>query len=468
MVFSSFSFLLYFLPTVLIIYYILPFKAKNFILMLASFTFYGYGVKDHPLYLGLFVLSIFINHEIAKCISRTKQAGPRKTLLAFAMLLNFGMLFIFKYMDFVIDNINFILSKCNVRLELPNAKLVLPIGISFYTFQITSYLIDVYRRDIKREVSFINFGTYISMFPQLIAGPIVTYSEVQKDLTDRTIKWENFEEGLREFTLGLASKVLIANRIGGLWTQINAIGYESISTTLAWMGLLAFTFQIYFDFWGYSLMARGLGTMLGFHIPLNFKNPYISRSVTEFWRRWHITLSNWFKRYVYIPLGGNRSHHIRNLFIVWLFTGLWHGASWNYLLWALISFAFILVEKKGFIKVLEKYSLLGHAYMFLMIPMLWSIFAITDLGNLGLYYSRLFPFFNKMETVVFQADYLKYLKLYWLPFGLSFIFSTLLPSKIYKKTKYTWWMTFTLVLIFWMCIYQIYRGMDDPFLYYQF
>lgn len=468
MVFSSFEFLLYFLPVVLAVYYIVPFRLKNIVLFISSLIFYGYGVKDHPVYLGLFVLSIFINHQLAKGLSRVKKSGGRNFLLCIAMIFNFGQLFLFKYLDFFIDNINFAISHCNTDYVIPHVNLELPIGISFYTFQMTSYLIDVYRKDVKREASLINFGTYVSMFPQLIAGPIVTYSQVQNELTDRKINWKNIEEGLREFTLGLAAKVLIANRIGGLWKQINTIGYESISTPLAWMGIFAFTFQIYFDFWGYSLMARGLGTLLGFHLPKNFQNPYISKSVTEFWRRWHITLGSWFKKYVYIPLGGNRSHHIRNLLIVWLLTGLWHGASWNYLLWAMLSFVCILIEKKGLLKVLDKHPFLSYAHMYLLVPLLWTVFAITDFGNLGIYFSRLFPFFSAENGPVFRGDYLKYLKLYRDPFVLSLVFSTALPAKIYRKKKYTWWMAVLLLCIFWMCIHYIYKGLDDPFLYYQF
>lgn len=468
MVFSSFSFLLYFLPVVLLFYFLTPGKAKNLILFIASLFFYSYGVKDHPAYLLLLVFSIFLNHQIAKGIARTKQESIKKVVLIIGLSYNFGLLFLFKYLDFFINQLNFVTNKIARQFLIPNVNLVLPIGISFYTFQISAYLIDVYRKEIKREPSLLNFGTYISMFPQLVAGPIVTYPDVQKDLNSRSITWSNIEEGMREFAAGLASKVLIANRIGGLWTQIGAIGYDSISTPLAWMGIFAFTYQIYFDFWGYSLMARGLGRMLGFDLPINFRYPYISRSVTEFWRRWHITLGNWFKNYVYIPLGGNRTHHIRNLFVVWLLTGLWHGASWNYLLWAMLTFLLILVEKKGLLKLLEKSIWLSHFYMFLIIPLLWSVFAITDLGELAVYYTRLFPFAQGVEAPVFKQDYVKYFELYRIPFILSMIFSTVLPVKIYRKWKYSRWMTFILVLIFWLCIYQIYKGMDDPFLYYQF
>lgn len=306
------------------------------------------------------------------------------------------------------------------------------------------------------------------MFPQLIAGPIVSYVHVQNRLKNRIHSFARFEEGFREFTIGLSLKVLIANRLGGLWSQVGAIGYESISTPLAWLGIAAFSFQIYFDFYGYSLMARGLGHLMGFYYPDNFRNPYKARSMTEFWRRWHITLSEWFKEYVYIPLGGNRSHPVRNLFIVWLLTGLWHGASWNYVFWGMFCFVLIVLEKAGFGKVLKEKPIMAGIYMLLVIPVSWLLFAIPDMGQLAVYLGRMFPFFGGSGAVIFSGDFLKYGVAYVWPFLAAILCSTGIPRKIYDSEKYSFPITCLLVFLFWGCIYSMYIGLDDPFLYYQF
>ena len=355
--------------------------------------------------------------------------------------------------------------------QIPYLNLVLPIGISFYTFQISSYLIDVYRGKVRAERSVIALGTYLCMFPQLIAGPIVTYSSVNVQLRARKHSMAKVEEGLKLFTLGLGYKVLIANQVAGLWHQVNTIGYDSISTPLAWMGIAAYSFQIYFDFYGYSLMAKGLGKLLGFQFPDNFSNPYLSLSMTEFWRRWHITLGSWFREYVYIPLGGNRkgfARTIRNMLAVWLLTGLWHGASWNFILWGFMMFVLISVEKMGWGKVTERFRLLGHLYMALVIPLTWLIFAVPDMGQIGLYLSRLFPFLGGVEGNVFAGDYVKYGKMYGISMIAALIFSTGLPERMYRKWKFHVVTALLLTAVFWGAVYCIYLGMDDPFLYFNF
>lgn len=468
MVFSSIPFIFYFLPIFLLIYFIVPKQFKNIVIFLSSLVFYYYGVKDHPLYLLLLVLSVFVNFFLAKMMTKARNFKISRRWLILGIFYNFGWLMIFKYLDFFIRNINLLPFIKNNGYEIPYTNFVLPIGISFYTFQITSYIIDVYRRRVNAETSVLSLGAYLCMFPQLIAGPIVTYSHIQSELNNRTLSLENFEEGLREFTIGLGLKVLIANRIGALWVQVNTIGYESISTPLAWLGIFAFTFQIYFDFYGYSLMAKGLGLMMGFHFPDNFHNPYLALSMTDFWRRWHITLGSWFREYVYIPLGGNRSHTFRNIFIVWLLTGFWHGANWNFILWGLLLFTLIALEKYGFGNFLEKYPPIGHLYMIFVIPLSWLLFAVTDLQQIGLYLQRLFPFFSPATESVFQGDYIKYGKMYGLFFLIAILFSTGIPRKLYEKWKDNILISICLVAIFWGCVYCMFKGMDDPFLYFQF
>ena len=303
MVFSSLEFLLCFLPLFFIVYTIFSGRIKNFILFIFSLIFYTYGVLERPVYVVLMFVSVVINYVLGRSIGKYQDKKWGKVCLGLGIIYNFGQLFVFKYLDFILENINSLLRLMEQERELPLTNLVLPIGISFYTFQITSYLVDVFKKKIEPEKSFLRLGTFLCMFPQLIAGPIVTYDEVADSLKNRKYNLKAIEEGMRIFTLGLGAKVLIANRVGGLWNQAAAIGYESISTPLAWMAIIAFSLQIYFDFFGYSLMAMGLGKMMGFQFPKNFDCPYLSSSMTEFWRRWHMTLGRWFREYVYIPLG---------------------------------------------------------------------------------------------------------------------------------------------------------------------
>ena len=468
MVFSSINFIFYFLPAFLAVYFLVPAKWRNAVLFAASLIFYFYGIREQPIYFLLILLSIVVNYYAAKKIEKERWKRRRKKWLIIGLTYNMAWLFLFKYLDFVIENVNHVSQIVSGKEILGYTHLILPIGISFYTFQISSYLIDVYWKKVKAEKSILTLGTYLCMFPQLIAGPIVTYSSVQKQLAKRHVSFAKFEEGIREFTIGLGLKVLIANQVGNLWTQVNTIGYESISTPMAWLGLLAFSLQIYFDFYGYSLMAKGLGMMIGFKFPDNFKNPYLALSMTDFWRRWHITLGSWFREYVYIPLGGNRHHMIRNLFVVWALTGLWHGASWNFVLWGLSIFVLICIEKKGLGELLERFKVLGHLYMLLVIPLSWLLFAVTDLKQIGLYLHRLFPVFQSQTAAIYQGDFLKYGKMYAVSLIAGLICCTGLPRKIYQKKKYTLIVSIVLTAIFWGCIYCMYLGLDDPFLYFRF
>lgn len=472
MVFSSIDFLFKFLPVFLILYGLCPEKWKNACLLLGSLLFYSYGVMDCPVYLLLFVVSVTVNYKIGVTMGKRKKGERRRPWLIAGIIYNLFWLFLFKYAGFTIQNLNAVLEMAGSEFKLPMYQPVLPIGISFYTFQQLSYLLDVYHRTVWYEKSLVNYGMYISMFPQLIAGPIVTYSSIQKQIEKRKVTPSLVEEGLREFTIGLGLKVLIANQVGGLWEEILKIGFESISTPLAWMGLIAYSLQIYFDFYGYSLMAKGLGMLLGFRLPSNFNYPYMSLSMTEFWRRWHITLGSWFREYVYIPLGGNRKgfwKNIRNLFVVWLFTGLWHGASWNFVLWGLVVLGLILMEKNGMEKALHKFPLLGHLYMWFVIPLTWMLFAITDIGQIGIYIKRLFPFLaGKQEFVYFADDYVKYAGMYALSLSAGLLFMTYGPRKLYYRFKESPLSAAVLLVVFWACVYCIKRGMDDPFLYFRF
>ena len=471
MVFSSIAFIMYFMPVFFLVYYILPASYKNAWLFLASLGFYYYGVRGNPGYLLLMIMSVVVNFVAGKLIAAQKTKRARKAWLVVGIVYDLGWLILFKYLGFLIENLNALFGAMHVKVQLETWNLILPIGISFYTFQIISYLVDVYRRETKAEKSLISLGTYLCMFPQLIAGPIVNYHLIQEQLHKRKHSMEKVESGLKVFALGLAYKVLLANRVGHLWTEVTAIGYESISTPLAWMSIVAYSLQLYFDFYGYSLMAIGLGRMMGFDFPQNFNNPYMAVSMTDFWRRWHMTLGGWFREYVYIPLGGNRggfAKTVRNMFVVWLLTGLWHGASGNFVVWGLLVFVLLFVEKAGLGKVLERHKALGHIYMILWIPLSWLVFVITDLSQLGIYLQKLFPFFGNARTVLFQGDYLKYGKTYGIYLVLGILFATGVQEKLLKKNKNRLWVILLLLALFWASVYCMYLGMDDPFLYFRF
>lgn len=443
MVFSSIEFIYFFLPLFLLIYYMLPGLLKNVALFLGSMVFYTIGSWKSPEHVILFAFSLIINY----CFGRLVERYESKAWFVLGISFNLVQLGLFKYVLHI-----------------------LPVGISFYTFQAISYLCDVRRRKCIAEKSFINFGTYLSMFPQLIAGPIVKYPDVRAQIQGRQYCLSDFVEGLQVFVLGLGSKVLLANRVGVLWSQLSVIGYESISTPLAWLGILAYTFQIYFDFWGYSLMAIGLGKMLGFDLPVNFDYPYLATSMTEFWRRWHITLGSWFKEYVYIPLGGNRGGKAkvcRNLFVVWLLTGIWHGAGFNFVLWGLVLFALIVLEKAGLKKLLDKWRLLGHVYMAVFIPLTWAVFANSDWQQMILFFKRLFDMGGTAGSL-FVGDYIKYGREYGLYMLVCLVFITRLPSKIWSKIKDTYVGQVILSVMFVAVVYCLYIGLDNPFLYYQF
>lgn len=464
MVFSSLNFVLIFMPVFFACYYIVPDKWKNAVLLIGSLSFYLVGTLKTPYHFALFVLSIIVDFEVGVGIEKYQK--HKKAILVSGILFHLIALSVFKYSDFVFSQLTPFIPKLS---GIPS--LGLPIGISFYTFQGISYIADVYRGKTKAEKSVLRYAVYIAMFEQLIAGPIVTYSRVKGSLKSRKINASAVLCGFGMFIFGLGLKVLLANPIGKLWSQTLAIGFESVSTPLAWMALFAYSFQIYFDFFGYSLMAVGLGKMLGFKLPKNFDHPYMSLTVTEFWRRWHITLGSWFREYVYIPLGGNRCSKVRNLFnllFVWLLTGIWHGAGYNFLLWGFILFLLIATEKYLTGKFLNSHPAIGHIYMLLIIPLMWAVFAVSDMRELGVLFTRLFPFFGTGALSVFKYDYLKYLKEYY-PFLIaSILFSTRLPYKLLERIRNSVLVPILLLAIFSASIYCMYKGFDDPFLYFRF
>ena len=387
MVFSSTVFLLIFLPVVAGIYFLCPRKARNTVLLLFSLLFYGWG---EPKYILIMLFSTVFDYTNARLIGHFQDTGRNKAakaVLIVDVVGNLGILGFFKYTDFAIDNLNSLLNA-----GIPALGLALPIGISFYTFQTMSYTIDVYRGIVKPQKNILNVGAYVTLFPQLIAGPIVQYKTVEHELMCRRESVFEASRGMQRFVVGLAKKVLIANQVGALWEQISAMSAPTAVT--AWLGAIAFTFQIYFDFSGYSDMAIGLGHLFGFHFLENFEHPYESRTVTEFWRRWHISLGTWFREYVYIPLGGNRhgkARQILNLAIVWFLTGLWHGASWNFVLWGLYYAVLLILEKLFLLRWLDKApKWVGHVYTIFAFIMGWVLFAITDFAQLGQYVSAMF------------------------------------------------------------------------------
>ncbi len=389
MVFSSLVFIFVFLPITIAAYYIAPKSLRNVFLLIASLVFYAWG---EPVYIVLMVFSILVSYTGGLLIdSYRKRRLIAQIFFITAMVINLGLLCFFKYYGFILANINHLTS-----LHMASAALPLPLGISFYTFQSISYLIDIYRGKVPVQKNIITFGMYKSMFPQLVAGPIVKYVDIFQELDRRNESLGLFGEGAELFIIGLAKKVLLANNIALLWKTINAMPMGELSVLSAWLGIVAFTFQIYFDFSGYTDMALGLGKMLGFHLPQNFNYPYVSRTVTEFWRRWHISLGSWFREYVYIPLGGNREglvKQLRNLIVVWFLTGLWHGASWNFVLWGLYFGAFVTAEKLFLIRWLEhRPRWLGHIYTMLVVMVGWVLFEYESLGQAARFIGRLFGY----------------------------------------------------------------------------
>ena len=429
MVFSSIVFIYIFLPIMLLIYFVVPRKLKNAVMILASLVFFAWGEIR---YIFIMLILAVMDFFCGKGINKNEGNKPKQKLYLFIDIgVNLLILFFFKYADFIIANINEILNT-----QIPLLNIPLPIGVSFNTFQSLSYIIDVYRGTVKCEKSFYNYLTYTTLFPQIIAGPIVRYETVDEELETKKISMDNFSKGMRRFIVGLGKKVLIANNVGALWNIIEIGEYSEMSMLLSWISIIAFALQIYFDFSGYSDMAIGLANIFGMDFDENFNYPYISKSITEFWRRWHITLGSWFRDYIYIPLGGNKKgflKQIRNILIVWFLTGAWHGASWNFILWGLFFGVILILEKVILLKLLKKLpTWTNYVYTAFLVLISWVIFAFEDLGKVKDY---LFTMFHLNKTNIVNAEGLYYLKNYFIIIVIGLILSTPVISKLLKKLE---------------------------------
>lgn len=464
MLFSSAIFLFVFLPMVLLGYYLMPKKLKNLFLLLTSLTFYTFGEKE----LVLIILASTIVDFSAGIII---EKGYKKVGLTLSIITNLSFLLYFKYASFVFENYYQLLQNLGLKSEglenLPN--IILPLGISFYTFQTMSYTIDVYRKNVKASRNLINFATYVTLFPQLIAGPIVRYKDIQKQLIERKSTTKQFSKGIERFIIGLAKKMIIANNLALVADAVFDTPTQFISSPVAWIGVIAYAFQIYYDFSGYSDMAIGLGKMFGFEFLENFNYPYISKSIREFWRRWHISLSTWFRDYLYISLGGNRLGKARthiNLIIVFFITGLWHGASWNFIVWGLLHGLFLIIERLGFDEILQRIGKpFSHIYTILVILITWVFFKADDLPHAFNYLKRMFSF-NSLEGVNFINYHLT--KEVIFAFILAIIFSLPIYLKIEKKLLFNKFKSVFLILIFVISIMYIAVDSYNPFIYFRF
>ncbi len=462
MIFSSIPFLYYFLPIVIILYFVVPKKLANGVLLLASLFFYGYG---EPKMLFVMIATIVISWLLGLVIPKNK------VFCCISMIVSLGVLIWFKYMNFFVESFN-----ADFGLSIEFAEIALPAGISFYTFQILSYTIDLYRGKIAPQKSLINFATYVALFPQLIAGPIVVYSAVESQLDPmrRETTWEDLYDGIRRFTIGLGKKIILANNLAQFVQIFNGLGQEQRSIVMYWAYGVAFTLQIYFDFSGYSDMAIGLGRIFGFSFPENFNYPFISKSITEFWRRWHMTLGSWFREYVYIPLGGNRvgkGHWIFNILVVWALTGLWHGANWTFLAWGLYFAVFLMIEKLWLGKVLDKLpSILGHIYTLIAVIFSMVLFNGDTIGDAAAYMSAMLGIGSHAGVSAGNLIFINEISSYYLrSYGMLFIFSFIGATPVLKNLKFAEKLEplICIVLLLLATAYLV-DGSYNPFLYFRF
>ena len=464
MIFSSLTFLFAYLPLTLAVYFLAPLRWRNLVLLLVSLFFYGWG---EPVYISIMILSILIDYTHGMLVEKYRSNDKlARYFVGQSVAFNLLLLGFFKYWDFLAANLSLI-----PGVTVPQLGIALPIGISFFTFQTMSYTIDVYRRDAPVQRNIIRFGAFVTMFPQLIAGPIVKYKTVAEELNHREHTFENFAVGARRFCVGLAKKVLLANSIGALWeAQLAAQGADTLTVVGGWMGLLAFGFQIYFDFSGYSDMAIGLGWIFGFHFNENFDHPYLSKSVSEFWRRWHMSLTSWFREYLYIPLGGNRggtAKALRNILIVWFCTGFWHGASWNFILWGMYFALWLILEKYVLKNVLAKSpAVFKHFYTLVIVFVGWGIFAMEDLTVCGQYLSACFggaPLWSTVDGYTLRSYVVTFVALVAASTTLGVKGWNRLPAKA-QKIMTPILMAMSLIL----CTAYLVDGSYNPFLYFRF
>ncbi len=508
MVFSGLAFIFHFLPIFLIVYYIAKPRFRNIVLLLGSLVFYALG---SPVYVPLLMVSVLVNYFIASRIQKiyaasdkdqeadteaadkieddpdidiidfdiqakeeekaetlTRIKSPAATVwLVAALIYDLGILCIFKYLDFILEMTGVVL-----KTDIGSIGLALPLGISFYTFQMISFVVDVYRADIPSKVSLLHFATYSTMFPQITSGPITRYGEVSPRLESlKGVSPRLLEKGVTAFILGLGYKVLLADKISALWNDIWRVGAYGVDVASAWLGAWAYSFEIYFDFFGYSLMAMGVGWMLGFDIPVNFTEPYSVRTMTSFWRNWHVTLGRWFKDYLYIPLGGNRCGKARMLFnmlVVWLLTGMWHGAGYNFIIWGLFLFVILMIEKLTYGRWMEKTRVIGHLYMFILIPVSWTIFNITDVTQLSEYLLRMIGVPLEGMVVYGFSMLWELVQTYWWLLLICILFCTPYPMKFFKKYYKNFLVKLMLLAVFWYSVYQAALSGGNPFIYFQF
>ncbi len=474
MVFSSVFFLFTYLPIVLLAYYLAPLRWRNLVLLVLNLVFYGWG---EPVYIVIMFASTAIDYThgllVDKCKKKGNDRGARGAVCS-SVVFNLALLFFFKYWNFIAGSLGVL--PIIQALPLPGGGSIpftLPIGISFYTFQTMSYTIDVYRGDARAQKSILNFGTFVTLFPQLIAGPIIKYKDLGEQIDRRDHTAERFAAGVQVFVVGMAKKVLLANNLGMLWDDAyKALPTAELTTLGAWLGILAFSFQLYFDFSGYSDMAVGLGRMLGFEFAKNFDYPYISRSLTEFWRRWHISLGSWFREYLYIPLGGNRVSRPRlllNLLLVWAATGIWHGASWNFLLWGLYYGVLLVAEKFFLGALLERCPRwLRHLYALFFIVVGWALFAIEDFSHLGPYLAAMFGFGGKGLT---DGMFFYYLRSYFPMLAVAAVASTPLAKQLWDRLGEKPRMVLLPLLLLTgllVCTCYLVDATYNPFLYFRF
>ncbi len=468
--FCSIDFLFIFLPLFVILHAVLKGKMRNALLFLGSMVFYLLASGKLYEWSAFLLISVAANYFFGLLISMCK-GKERKAYFGLGVLFNVIFLVFFKYSDIITPRIFPFLAKLSGQTDSVIPTVLLPLGISFYTFKALSYLREVYSEDVKAERSLIDFGAYLTAFPQISMGPIQKYKDFKPYLEKRTVNLSCVSSGLYEFIIGFGLKKIIADRLGGVWGGIETIGYDCISTPLAWLGIISFAIQLYFDFYGYSLMSSGIGQMLGYNTPKNFDYPYISKSMTEFWRRWHITLGDWFKENIYFPLGGSRCSkikHIRNLFAVWFLTGIWHGSTAGFVAWGIFLFVLVSVEKTGKIDLIIKNKLWSRVYMFFAVIFSWMLFKLPTLGDFGTYFLRLFPFAGSSELVN-PSDFVKYLGGVWYIILVGIIFATPIPRRIYEKIKNKDVVVIPILLIvFWYSVYLAVCGANDPFLYFNF
>lgn len=471
MTLTGLAFIFHFLPIFLVVYYVTPVKYRNVVLFIGSLAFYALG---NPYHLILLMVSVLLNYLASHRIYINNHNTENKSAKSFsriwlilALVYNIGLLVVFKYFAFAVS-----LIKDISGIDLPVYELSFPLGLSFFTFQMMSFVIDVYREGYEKKIGIFHFAVYATMFPQIASGPITRYSDIREVIEKpQGTTARMLEHGVTMFALGLSYKILLADKIAALWTDVWRVGPEGMDVATAWLGAFAYSMQIYFDFYGYTLMATGVAMMLGFTLPENFRNPYITKSMTSFWRKWHMTLGRWFTDYLYIPLGGNRcskGQMVFNLFVVWMCTAIWHGASLNFVIWGLFLFAVITIEKLWTFKWLEKTYVFGHIYMIILIPISWLIFGISNLDILGKYMLRLIGV--PIEGLVARGldKFLSLMSTYWWMIALGLLFCTPYPMRFIEKHRKNYFMKLVILAAFWYSVYQVAISGYNPFIYFGF